>query len=260
MRTVAFLNLKGGVGKTVTAINVAYILAAEHRQRVLLIDADSQCNTSAFLGADPEEGSLAEVLTAPDGAYGVSCIQPTDYAYLDLLAASDVLMDLDLSQIKNDHVRPAALAEMAAHLVATDRAYDWIFYDCPPAFNAASTAALVASDEVVIPTKLDAFSLQGMANLLRQVANMRKINPKLRVAGCLPTMYYRDEVIDQALETLRASVLPVFDSKIRRSKKMDGMTFAQKPISIFSPRSSAGVDYRRFVRELMHRKGGASCG
>lgn len=250
MRTIAILNLKGGVGKTVTAINVAYILAADHRQRVLLIDADSQCNTTEFFGGDPDEGNLAEVLTAPDGAYGLSCIQPTKYDRLNLLAASDALMDLDLTKIETSHVRPSALIELTSRLVETDWIYDWVLIDCPPAFNAASAAALLAADEVIIPIKLDAFSLRGMANLMRQVANMRKINPRLRVAGCLPTMYYRDESIAQALDTLRASSLPVFRTRIRRTNKMDGMTFAQKPLSIFSPRSAAGVDYRRFAQEL----------
>ena len=66
----------------------------------------------------------------------------------------------------------------------------------PP--NAASTAALMASDEVVIPIKLDAFSLRGMANLSRQIANMREINPRLRLSGLLQTMWYRGESIRQA--------------------------------------------------------------
>ena len=168
MRTIAILNLKGGVGKTVTAVNVAYILAAEHRQRVLLV-ADS----------------LADVLTAPDGAYGCTSIQATKYERLDLLAASDRLMDLDLSKVEQQLVRPTALVELLSHLRETDRDYDTILIDCPPAFSAASAAALLAADEVVIPIKLDAFSLRGMANLMRQVTNMRRINPALKVSGCL---------------------------------------------------------------------------
>jgi len=258
MRTTAILNLKGGVGKTVTAINAAYILAAEHKQRVLLIDGDSQCNTTEFFRADPKLGNLAEVLTKTDGAYGVSCIQPSRYERLDLLAASDALMDLDLTKIETQQVHASALAELISHLAAADRAYDYILIDCPPAFNAASAAALLAADEVILPIKLDAFSLRGMANLVRQVINMRRINPRLRVAGCLPTMYYRDRAIETAMQTLRSSELPVYQTKIRRTNKVDGMTFRQEPLSLFSPRSSAGVDYRRFVRE--YRKGAARNG
>lgn len=258
MRTIAILNLKGGVGKTVTAVNVAYILAADYKQRVLVVDADSQCNATEFFGGDPVNGHLAEVLTAADGAYGISSIQPTKYARLDLLAASDELMDLDLSKIESRQVRATALVEMFAHLRAADREYDYILIDCPPAFNAASAAALLAADEVLIPIKLDAFSLRGMANLMRQVTNMRRINPMLRVAGCLPTMYYRDDTIANAMSILRTSDLPVFRTCIRRTNKVDSMTFAQEPLAVFSPRSAAGIDYRRFVRE--YRKGGANHG
>lgn len=96
-----------------------------------------------------------------------------------------------------------------------------------------------------------------MANMMRQVANMREINPQLKVAGCLPTMWYNSPKIVEAEEALKKSGLPVFEH-IRRTDKVDDMTFAQEPLLISSPRSAAGVDYRRFVRELL--KGGANNG
>ena len=135
--------------------------------------------------------------------------------------------------------------------------YDWCLIDCPPAFNAASAAALIAADEVIIPIKLDAFSLRGMTNMMRQIANMRRINPGLKLSGCLPTMWYNSPKIVEAEQTLKDSGLPVFDH-IRRTDKVDDMTFAQEPLLISSPRSAAGVDYRRFVRDLM--KGGSRNG
>lgn len=253
MRTMAILNLKGGVGKTVTAVNVAAVLAGEHRQRVLLIDADSQCNSTEFFAAEPAKGNLAEVLSAQtqyQGMYARSCIQETPFPGIDILAASDALMDLDLSKIEDRTVNSRAIFDMATAFNDLNL-YDFMIIDCPPAFNAASAAALLAAQEVIIPIKLDAFSLRGMANLMRQVANMRKINANLRVAGCLATMWYKDEAIASAEHQLRSSGLPVFRTVIRRTSKVDRMTFAQQPLCIFSPRSSAGVDYRRFVREYI---------
>lgn len=252
MRTIAICNLKGGVGKTVTAVNLAAILAGRHRQRVLLVDADSQCNTTEFYGGDPAGGNLAEVLTHPEdgGTFGAVCIQHTDTPGLDLLAASDALMDLDLTKVENNSVHTDALRELCIFLASGDM-YDYILIDCPPAFNAASAAALLAADDVIIPIKLDAFSLRGMTNLMRQVSNMRRINPRLRVAGCLATMWYKDDVIAKAEQQLRESPLPVYKTVIRRTGKVDRMTFAQQPLCIYSPRSSAGVDYRRFVAEYL---------
>lgn len=259
MRTIAILNLKGGVGKTVTAINMASILAGDHKKRVLLIDADSQCNTTEFFGGDPKLGNLAEILDpSPDAlsaSFGIASIRPTMFNRLDMLPASDELMDLDLTKVQTGQVRSTALLELREHLMVCDCDYDFTIIDCPPAFSASSAAALLAADEVIIPIKLDAFSVRGMANLLRQVADMRQINPRLRVAGCLITMRYRDAEIAAAEAQLRASALPVFATAIRRSGQVDRMTFSRQPLRLFSPRSCSGVDYRRFVREYL--EGGA---
>lgn len=253
MRTAVILNLKGGVAKTATAVNVAAILASDYMQRVLLIDADSQCNSTEFYGGDPAKGNLAEVLRRgnhEDAAWG---IQSTRFTGVDLLAGDESLMDLDLTKVELQDVRATVLRDMV-QLLDSMHLYDWVLVDCPPAFNAASAAALIAADEVIIPIKLDAFSLRGMANLMRQIANMRQINPKLRLGGLLPTMWYKSENIQRAEETLRASGLPVYPH-IRRTNKVDDMTFAQEPLLISSPKSAAGRDYRTFVRTLM--EGGA---
>ena len=256
MRTLSIINLKGGVGKTATAVNLAAILAADHGQRVLLIDADAQCNTTEFYGGDPENGNLAEVLrAAPEsaGAYAVTCIQKTKTEDVDLLAASDELMDLDLTAVSMKAASVSCLMDMADILSERDM-YDWCIIDCPPAFNAASAAALVASDSAIIPMKLDAFSLRGMGNILHQLQNMKQLNPDLKLAGLLPTMWYNSPTIKQAEKQLKASGLPVF-GRIRRTPTIDVMTFQQEPIIVSSPRSAAAADYRRLACELM--QGGA---
>ena len=255
IRTTAILNLKGGVAKTTTAINMAAILAHDHRKRVLLIDADSQCNTSEFFGADPKRGNLAEVLRDADmnedpGEFAATFIQPTSFPGIDILAGDDALMDLDLSKVEQGTVNSNVLRYL---INAVSDRYDYAFIDCPPAFNAASAAALVAADDVIIPIKLDAFSLRGMVNLMRQIQNMRKINPKLKIAGILPTMCYKDPEIEEAEQTLRKAGLHVFHH-IRRSDKVDKMTFRQEPLLISSPKSSAGKDYRKFVKEFVGGK------
>lgn len=257
MRVTVILNLKGGVGKTCTVINLAAILARDYRQRVLVIDADSQCNSTDFLGADPAKGNLAELLrrveTSEADAWG---IQRTRLRSIDILAGDDSLMDLDLTKVELGSAQTGCLREMCQSLAQMDL-YDWVLVDCPPAFNAASAAALLAADEVVLPIKLDAFSLRGMANLMRQIANMRQINDKLVLAGLLPTMWYKSDNIVAAERQLRASGLPVFPH-IRRSNRVDDMTFVQEPLVISSPKSAACVDYRRFVARLI--EGGADSG
>ena len=153
MKTVPRLNLKGGVAKTSTAVNLAAILAGDYKKRVLLVDADSQCNTTEFFGGDPASGSLADVLRHEydGGVYAVSCIQASNFPGVDLLAGDDSLMDLDLTKAETGTAKAAVLRDMALLLAEEDR-YDVCIVDCPPACKAASAAALAAADEVSSPS------------------------------------------------------------------------------------------------------------
>ncbi len=260
MRVISFVNLKGGVGKTVTVINTAAILARLHKKRVLVVDADSQCNTTEFLGVDNSGYfTLADMLLAePSGeCFPLQCIHKSDIQGVTAIPASDRLMDLDLTKISDGALYERCLEDLRTVLENAPGmdAPDYMLIDCPPAFNAASTAALLASDEVVIPIKLDRFSLRGMANLTRQIGGMRMINPKLRLAGLLPTMYYSSEQMREAETIIRRSGIPLFPH-IRRTPKVDDMTFQGKPLLDTSPTCGAAKDYRHFVEELMLMKGG----
>lgn len=251
MRAIAIINLKGGVGKTVTAINVAAILAQDYKKRVLVVDADSQHNTTDFFGVGDPDSNLSVFLRAAGEPLYTNYIQHTDIPGLDVLPGDDGLMDLDISQIRTGRVRGDALVVLN-QLIAEDDEYDFVFYDCPPAFNAASAAALAASTDAIIPIKLDAFSLSGLNNMIHQVKSMHRINPGLRVAGCLITMWNKsDTEAEKQLRGVSAKVLPTFKTVIRRSEKVNAMTFSGEPLTVYSPRSAAGVDYRRFVEEYL---------
>ena len=247
MRTTAILNLKGGVAKTVTCVNMAAILAGDYLKRVLVVDADSQANTTEFFGGVSERTcTLSDMLRRDEGRPDLQApICHTGYDRIDLIGADECLMDLDLSAVKSDSVDVNCLYKKL-HKGIKPGFYDYVLIDCPPAFNAACAAALLAADDVIIPIKLDAFSLRGMVNLSRQIRNIRRINPRLKVAGLLPTMVYKSEKIAAALEALRGSNLFVFPA-IRKTNKVDDMTFAQRPLIESSPKSAACVDYRRFV-------------
>ena len=257
MRVISFVNLKGGVAKTTTVINTAAILAKIHGKKVLVVDADSQCNLTEFFSTIKPGITLAHALrAAPDaGETAGMAIHSTTFDGIKIIPADDSLMGLDLTSAAELYT--GCLDDLKGRLRLDGSLYDFMLIDCPPAFNAASTAALLASDEVVIPIKLDAFSLRGMANLTRQIQNMRQINPRLRLSGLLPTMYYRSDKIREAAQILRKSGLPVFPH-IRRTPKVDDMTFAGKPLIETSPTCAAAKDYRHFVEELL--KGGEQNG
>ena len=250
MRTTAILNLKGGVAKTVTCVNMAAILAADYKKRVLVVDADSQANTTEFFGGAAACGcTMSDLLRGTDVN---AVIRATETERISMIAADDSLMDLDLSSVKSKEADMRCLDRLLAYRLED---FDYCLIDCPPAFNAAAAAALLAADDVIIPIKLDAFSLRGMSNLTRQIRNMQTINPNLRIAGLLPTMVYRSEQIRKALDILCISDFRIFP-KIRKTSKVDDMTFAQRPLIESSPHSAACVDYRRFVKAYI-REGGA---
>ena len=111
--------------------------------------------------------------------------------------------------------------------------------------------ALAAADEVIVPIKLDAFSIDGMAELPRQIASMQKINPGLTLAGVLITMWRNVEVVNQAEKLLRDSRVPVFGTAIRRTDIVDESTFQREPLHLYSPRSAASLDYRHLAEEYL---------
>lgn len=245
MKTTAILNLKGGVAKTTTAINLAAVLAKYSGKRVLLIDADSQCNLTEFCGIDPEKtaASLVDVLQCGKNANPDFVIQRSNIDGVDILPATDALMGLDITAMKYGAGKPEAIREFLG--LVKDR-YDFCLIDCPPAFNASGLTALVAADNVLIPIKLDAFSLRGMGNLMAQIKNMRRINDRLEIAGLLPTMFYKSARTETARKVLQDNAFRVFPA-IRQSRKVDEMTYQQKPLCVCSPQSAAAVDYRKFA-------------
>lgn len=259
MKVIAIMNLKGGVAKTVTAVNLAAILARDHKQSVLVIDADSQANATEFLGGGREGHSLANLLRIPRQErtdFTVSfeakqAICNSTVAGVDLLPADDSLMDLDLSKAETGGAWVECLRALRQGGGFDE--YSTVLIDCPPAFNAAAAAALLAADGVIIPIKLDAFSLRGLGNLLRQVRNMQRLNPDLRILGILPTMWRRSEEAEDAALALRCHELPLLP-RVRYSSTVDRMTYRQRPLTESSPHSGALKDYRAVAWRLV--KGG----
>ncbi|MCI8871237.1 MAG: chromosome partitioning protein ParB [Lawsonibacter sp.] len=119
--------------------------------------------------------------------------------------------------------------------------------------TADNLADLLAADEVIVPIKLDAFSVDGMAELLRQIEAMRRVNPGLTLAGVLITMWRNIDIITQAERVLRTGSFPVFQTVIRRTDRVDESTFQCQPLRVYSPRSAACVDYRALAREYLER-------
>lgn len=256
MKTIAIMNLKGGVGKTVTAINLADALRRGGR-RVVLVDCDGQMSLTRFYfpDLDPDHtATVADVLQGVAEAVWSESTVPVDpVGLVQLLPGSSSLYVLDVKALRSSIHSIHSLRDFR-DAAAVD-GMDYMIFDCPPGFTAASCAALMAADEVVVPMVVDGFSVWGVSDMAAQINSMRAANPAIRVAGVLICQWHNSEVVRQGEALLRGLSLPVFTSVIRRTEKVPESTFSRQPVMDYSPRSAAAADYRAWVWEYLAEGG-----
>lgn len=252
MRVISIANFKGGVGKTVTAVNLAALLARDGR-RVLLIDADAQHNATDFYCPDWEGQTLTDVLNGKADPYLENVLAETAYENLDMLCADMGLLRLDLAAILNGTEYVAGRPEKCLFdllQAAKEDGFDYAVIDCPPSFTAASVAALVCSDEVILPVKADAFSRAGAMELIYQAKGLQyhDIAPRFRV---LATMANRTRLSRQIIEQLRADGLDVFETVIHDSVCCGESSYTRVPLYEYAPGSRAAQDYEALAKEVL---------
>lgn len=259
MRTTAIMNFKGGTGKTTTVINLAAELAARGK-RVVMIDADPQRNLTSFFGVQPETGNtLYELLTGQHEPYYGDWIT-TISDKLALVPASMDLILADVRALRDNTARLTAIRELTETMAEDDFA-DFCLIDCPAYLTASSSAALVAADDVIIPIRVDAFSLDGMGELIHQINSMRTFNPGLRVSGALVTMDRNGTIISrEAKDALRQSAVPIYSATITFTEAVTQSLSLRKPLREMSARYAkiAAADYAAAADEYL--EGGARYG
>ncbi|MCI8371284.1 MAG: ParA family protein [Lachnospiraceae bacterium] len=246
MRILSLINLKGGVGKTTSTAALAYLLAKEEK-RILVVDNDKQGNISRTFSQFSIEDRNGSMHMLKEGE-AKSCVKETRYKNIDIItcnlamesAERDVLMDCT----KKQHDRyQKALGEIGQD-------YDYCLIDNPPDIGMNVINALVASNEVVIPVKLDNWSLDGLGLLTDQIRQITLLNPKECQIRLLITDYERTKTAEAAERWLREkSGLSVFQTKIRHSKATIDSTLYNKPLPEYSVRCGASRDYKNLILE-----------
>jgi len=242
---LSIANQKGGVGKTTTCWVLGAALAQRGRT-VLLVDVDPQSSLTIAAGVEAEGKSMAQVLGGARA--GTLSLQDVTIKLDDglYLAPSDIeLANRELGLVQRT-ARETILAEALASVNA-----DYILIDCPPSLGVLTLNALVASDQVLIPTQCEYLALRGLAlfyRTLQQIQTNGRLNPRLEVLGILPTFYdsrllHADEVI-QAMEAQGLPVLPV---RIRRSVRFAESALAHATILDYDPRNPSVEAYRELA-------------
>lgn len=256
MRVLSNASLKGGVAKTITSVNIAANLNLLHGKRVLLVDNDRQGSSSQFFGLyDPDAPSLARALRE-DREKGWpmpmrEIIRHTAYPGLDLVPANMTLMKAELEMMMDNSGRIKQLTLRKA-LAPLQDDYDFVVIDNAPSLDLCVVNALAASDDVIIPIKVDQFALEGLDMLLDGIEQVRELNPHIRVAGCVITQWQRTTT-NTGGQCILSQIpgLPVFPVHIRKAEAVNQSTFVKKPLEIFAPRSTAAQDYRALTEAYL---------
>lgn len=259
MRTIAFMNQKGGVGKTTTTVNLGAALA-ELGKKVCLIDLDPQAHLTINYGVEPSPDIVSLYHVLVEERPFLEAVHKID----DNIALVPSSIDLAAAEIELVSVlgREKLLKE---RIEAAEHDFDFILLDCPPSLGLLTINALAVATEVIIPMQPHFLSLQGVGKLLETVALVnRRMNPRLKVSGIVLTMFdsqtkLSNEVVSDLnsfIEQAQGQNMPwstarIFDSKIRRNIKLAESPSFGQTILKYEPASNGAHDYRALAKEVL---------
>jgi chromosome partitioning protein len=241
-RTIAVANQKGGVGKTTTTLTLGAALV-ERGRSVLLVDLDPQSSLTIALGVDAEGNSLYEVLgsTTP----GTKAIRDIAHQIAPgfFLAPSDIALSRSEAGLMVRLGRESVLKKAFQNV-----RFDYVLIDCLPSLGILTINALVAADEVLIPTSCEYLALRGIALFYQTLHEVRSINPDLKVLGILPTFF--DGRLVHARDVLGAMQergLPVLDVQVGRSVRFAEASLAGESILTYASDHPGATAYRKLA-------------
>jgi chromosome partitioning protein len=250
MKVISISNFKGGVGKSSSCLCVGFALV-EKGYKVLMIDADAQSNLSLSLGLDKNTNNH----------FGSYVLAEKDLSSV-VVKISDLL-----------HVIPSSIkAQVYERMLAAEndyqyflkekleevKGYDFILIDTPPALNAFTYSALVASNYIFIPMQPEIFGVEGLNTIIDTVSRLQKrSNPGLRVGGIFFTKYaqsYRKRIHHDLVDDLKNSYGNlIMNTTIRDNISIAESQAMQQSIYVYAPSSNGAKDYKKLTEELLTR-------
>lgn len=273
MKTYAFLNVKGGVGKTTSATTIAHILATEYNKKVLLVDMDPQGNCSSLFSENEidyaevlkkvlEEGDLSLLKEYPKSVGDIlidastdikEVIYDTKYKNLSLIPAFIDLSNIE-TQLQSDIRKPQQF-RLKHHLEKVKEQFDYCIIDCSPSVNLLNINVLVCADFVFAPLKCDKWGFAGYCIAQSLVEAVKDYNYRLTDIRCFLTQYDGRTVVSKSIrETMRKALGRFFiDIQIRKSVRAEEFTYSKTTLTDYAIDSNVANDYRKLAEYLIEQ-------
>ena len=258
-KIIAFVNQKGGVGKTTSSINLAASLGLLGK-KTLLIDLDPQGNSTTGVGVNKGENkaSVYELFVGKTDIKDV--VVKTGFKNLYIIPASINLagVDMELMEMSRQDSEFVAQLQLKKQLSKIKDVFDFVILDCPPSLGLITTNALAAADSVIIPVQCEFFALEGIMQLLNSIMiAQKKLNPTLDIEGVLLTMLdNRTNLGLEVVEEIKSYFKDkVYDTIIPILVRLSEAPSHGKPIHAYDPKSRGTEAYINLAKEVIAKNG-----
>lgn len=257
MRTIAFINQKGGSGKTTSAVNLGALFALKGN-KVLLVDMDPQGNATSYLGwdeSDIENNAIEHAFL--DGRPIKEIIRKTAIKNLWLVPNENTFSSPDLVIAQEYKNTTVGFQFVLDHILKpVKKSYDYIIIDCPPNLGVLSINGLVATEGVIIPFCPDLFNLKGVMQLEATLYELNNVfKSKKVILGMLATQTdFRKISCRNAFEVIQEHFTKetMFKNTVRANEDIR-RSFETGPVVYTKPRSIGAIDYNDVYEELRKR-------